>query len=77
LFLYHIYSVQELVPHDSPARREFNLWILRQLGEDPAFTAKVLFTENSCITMALVTNIHKGHVWSDENPHAIRSHQQQ
>jgi hypothetical protein len=52
-------------------------WILQQSVKDFTFTAKVLFTDDSCFTRTEITNIHNEHVWSDLNPHAIRSHRQQ
>jgi hypothetical protein len=52
-------------------------WILQQSVEDPAFTAEVLFTEESCFIISEFINIGNGRMWSDESPHAIRSHQQQ
>jgi hypothetical protein len=45
LYPYHIQSVQELEPHDAPARTVFCQLILQQLAEDPMFTAKFLFLD--------------------------------
>jgi hypothetical protein len=59
--------VQELSPHDAPATCAVCHCILQQSAEDPAFTAEVLFTDESCFTRTGITNIHNGYVWSDEN----------
>jgi hypothetical protein len=79
LYPCHIQSVQELVPHDTPARRAFCQCILQQSAEDLTFTAKVtgLLTDESYFTRAGTTDTRKEHVWSEENPHAIRYHRQQ
>jgi hypothetical protein len=39
--------------------------------------ARVLLTYKSWFTRTGITNIQSEHVWSDENPHAIRFHRQQ
>jgi hypothetical protein len=51
-------------------------WIWQQSTEDPAFTAEVSFTEESCFIITEFINIRNGYMWSDETPHAIPSHQQ-
>jgi hypothetical protein len=38
--------VEELVPHDAPARRAFRQWIFQQSAEDPTFTAKTLLIKS-------------------------------
>jgi hypothetical protein len=71
LYSYQIQSVQELVPHDAAARRAFCQLILQQLVRDPMFPAEVLFTDELCFPRTGITTIHREHVSSDENPHAI------
>jgi hypothetical protein len=63
LYHYHIQSVQELVPHDAPARRVFS-----QRSE--SFFFRILLNRTG------ITNIHNHHAWSDQNPQAIRFHHQ-
>jgi hypothetical protein len=58
LYPYNIQCVQELEPHDKPARSAVYQWILQQLTEDPTFTAKFLFMDEQCLTMSWITNIH-------------------
>jgi hypothetical protein len=71
---YPIQTVQELVPHDAPARRAFCQWTFQQSAEEPTRTAKVLVTDKSCFNRAEITNIHNEYVWSGGNPHEIRSY---
>jgi hypothetical protein len=52
---YHIQPVQELVPHDAPARRQICQWSLEQSTEEPTFTAKALFMDESWFSRAGIT----------------------
>jgi hypothetical protein len=44
--------------------------MLKQSVGDPAFTAMVIFRDESWFSTGGITKIHKETVWSDENPHA-------
>jgi hypothetical protein len=50
---------------------------MQQSAKDPTFTAKGSFADKPYFIRAGITNIHNEHLWSDENPHAIRFHHQQ
>jgi hypothetical protein len=73
LHIYHIESMQELVPHDASARYAFCKLIFQRSAKDPSFTEKRSFTSELCFTRTGITNIHNEHVLSDENSYAIRS----
>jgi hypothetical protein len=64
----------KLVPNNAPPRRSLCQCFMQQSSEDPVFRETVLFTDESCFTMIVITSIHDEHVWSDENPQEIRSH---
>jgi hypothetical protein len=46
-------------------------------GRRAYFTANVLFMDESCFLGIEITNIYNEHLWSNKNPHVIRSHLQQ
>jgi hypothetical protein len=70
----HIQSLQELTAHDTPARYNLSYLFLQQSPEDLTCTAKVLLAEETHFTTIGITRIYRLYVWSDKNPHAIRSH---
>jgi hypothetical protein len=53
------------------------LSVSQQWTKESIFTGKIFFTYKSCLTGAGITSIHTKYVWSDENPHSIRSHHYQ
>lgn len=69
---YHRQSVQALHPEDNQQRLEFCQWILQQNARNPNFISLVLWSDESCFTRDGITNFHNEHVWSLQNPHAIR-----
>lgn len=69
---YHLQSVQELLPADSEARLTFCRFIQERRATDINFQSKILFTDEACFTRRGITNSHNEHVYSYENPHAIR-----
>jgi hypothetical protein len=71
LYRCHVQTLQELVPHDAPARREFSNGFYDT--QRSHVTARGLFPDELRFTRTGITNIHNGRMWSGENPHAIRS----
>lgn len=69
---YHVQKVQELLPTDPPMRLTFCQFIRNKRIRDPNFCRKILFTDEACFTRSGVTNLHNEHIYSDENPHAIK-----
>jgi hypothetical protein len=64
--------VQELAPHNIPARHAFCQWILH-----PTSTGKVLFMDKLNFTGNEIANIHNKCMLSDENGHVIQTYHQQ
>ncbi|KAL1488282.1 hypothetical protein ABEB36_015233 [Hypothenemus hampei] len=69
---YHVQRVQALLPQDHPQRVQFCLWLLQQHAHDEHFTRHVLVTDEATFTRNGVNNFRNTHVWSMENPHAVR-----
>lgn len=75
---FHFTQVQGLLPTDCPLRRQFCEWLTQQSNANADFPTIVLATDESCFTRDGSVNFHNLHMWSDDNPHAIRqSHFQQ
>lgn len=75
---YHVQKVQALQPGDELRRQQFCGWLIQKCAEEPNFLRSILFTDEAGFTRDGVFNVHNTHIWSDENPHAIReSHHQQ
>lgn len=72
LYPFHVQRVHALLPQDRPLRVEFCRWFLRQHHEIPSFVSNVLVTDESTFTRDGINNCHNTHIWSVENPHAVR-----
>nr|XP_015839914.1 PREDICTED: uncharacterized protein LOC107398877 [Tribolium castaneum] len=68
---FHPFKVQELLPEDLEKRRIFCRWILENHQQDPSFSSRILFTDESCFHRKGVLNMRNMHVWADANPHAV------
>lgn len=69
---FHVQRVQALLSTDYQARIDFCQTMLRKEQEDPGFFNKILWTDESRFERTGIFNIHNYHVWSIENPHAMR-----
>ena len=65
---YHIQKVQRLEPGDNVPRLQFSRWIRnhRQI------IYRTLFTDEAQFTRDGINNSRNSHIWSEENPHAVR-----
>ncbi|EEZ97614.1 hypothetical protein TcasGA2_TC012948 [Tribolium castaneum] len=68
---FHRVKVQELLSEDLEKRRIFCRWILENHQQDPSFSSRILFTDESCFHRKGVLNMRNMHVWADANPHAV------
>ncbi|CAH1966697.1 unnamed protein product [Acanthoscelides obtectus] len=72
LYPFHVQRVQALQPDDFPARVRFCEWLVHQHDNNPDFLKCILVTDESTFTRNGVNNFRNTHVWSVENPHAVR-----
>ncbi|CAH2000578.1 unnamed protein product, partial [Acanthoscelides obtectus] len=72
LYPLHVQRVQALQPDDFPARVRFCEWLLHQHDNNPDFLKCILVTDESTFTRNGVNNFRNTHVWSVENPYAVR-----
>lgn len=72
LYPYHLQQVQTLKEDDFPRRRAFCNWVLQKNVDDPNFIHNLMCTDEATFTKDGIFNMHNTHVWSDENPHAVR-----
>ncbi|CAH1987749.1 unnamed protein product [Acanthoscelides obtectus] len=72
LYPFHVQRVQALQPDDFPARVRFCQWLLHQHDNNPDFLKCILVTDESTFTRNGVNNFRNTHVWSVENPQAVR-----
>ena len=77
LHVYHLQKVQGLGPNDFAPRVWFVQWFLQRIIVNLAFSAQVLFTDETGFTRDGYFNSINSHIWDDENPQAvfIRVHQ--
>lgn len=69
---YHLQYVQGLHPGDEERRVNFCRWVLNSIENNRDFLSNILWTDESCFTRRGIVNFHNQHVWSQENPHALR-----
>lgn len=67
---YHLQKVQELGQADYGPRLEFCQWLLVGMRN-------IIFTDECTFTRIGLYNTRNEHVWSRENPHAVRVHNHQ
>jgi len=72
LHAYHYTSVQDLREEDYPRRKRFCENFLRRVDEDPEFSSRVIFSDESLFTREGIFNHHNMHTWSEENPRVTR-----
>ena len=65
---YHIHMLQKLEETDYPRRLAFCNWVQGQVEADPAFVAKVLFSDETFTNRGDV-NRRNMHYYADVNPH--------
>lgn len=72
LHAFHYTRVQHLRPADYPARQTFCENFLRNVDQDPRYSSRVLFSDESLFTQEGIFNVHNMHFWSEENPRVTR-----
>lgn len=72
LYPFHVQRVHALQPEDHPRRVLFSEWLLQQHENNPNFLTKILVTDEASFTRNGINNFRNTHVWSLENPHAVR-----
>jgi len=72
LHAYHYTSVQDLREEDYPRRKRFCENFLRRVDEDPEFSSRVIFSDESLFTREGIFNHHNMHSWNQENPRVTR-----
>lgn len=72
LYPFHVQKVQALQPEDHHLRLQFCRWFLQKHAEIPNFSSIVLATDEATFTRNGITNSRNTHIWSVENPHAVR-----
>lgn len=70
---FHFTRTQHLHPGDLQNRRNFCRWLLAVNAQDPGFIFRIIFSDETHFTRAGSFNTHNYHVWSVNNPHAVRS----
>lgn len=71
---YHIQRVQHLLPQDMRCRRIFCEWVLNHAENHVTFTKKILWTDEATFTRKGMLNQRNSHIWSHENPRAVREY---
>lgn len=69
---YHYQRVQSLTPSDYRSRVTFCRWLLNKFEENANFLKLILFTDECSFARTGVFNCHNEHVWSVNNPRAIK-----
>lgn len=69
---YHFQYVQALHPGDAQRRLLFCRWLLHQTVDNVNFMSNVLWTDEATFTKDGINNRHNEHLWSLENPRAIK-----
>ncbi|XP_076667502.1 uncharacterized protein LOC143368553 [Andrena cerasifolii] len=72
----HPYSyvrVQHLHPGDGDQRVEYSVWLLGEVQRNPSFCKYILWTDEALFNREGCFNSHNRHLWSDENPLALRT----
>ena len=69
---YKIRLVQELKPTDFRLRREFGLWALEQLANDPLFYRKIVFSDEAHFWLNGYVNKQNCRIWAKEQPEVIQ-----
>jgi len=71
LHAYHYTSVQDLREEDYTRRKRFCENFLRRV-DDPEFSSRVIFSDESLFTREGIFNHHNMHTWNEENPRVTR-----
>lgn len=72
---YHAFKVkpvQKLHPGDNQRRLEFCHWFRDQLREDPDFSTKILWSDETTFTNSGMFNTRNKHFYAVENPYLIQ-----
>lgn len=69
---YHRQNVQSLLPGDEMQRRVFCEWLLEMNTQNVGFPNVIFWSDESLFTRNGIYNPHNEHVWSLENPRALR-----
>lgn len=68
---YKIKLTQELKPLDHRKRREFVAWTLEQLGVEPDFHRKIIFSDEAHFWLNGFVNKQNMRYWTESNPHVL------
>jgi len=60
------------VPDESRVRATRCKNFLRRVDEDPEFSSRVIFSDESLFTQEGIFNHHNMHMWSEKNPRVTR-----
>ena len=69
---YKYVRVQQLLAGDYIQRVQYSRWLLGEVLRNPSFTTYILWTDEAIFNREGCFNSHNMHVWSDENPLALR-----
>ena len=70
---YRFIRVQHLHPGDADQRVEYSVWLLGEVQRNPSFCKYILWTDEAIFKREGCFNSRNRHVWSDENPLALRT----
>jgi hypothetical protein len=62
---------QHMLPDYRPLRVPFCEWLLRQNKANELYLHNILLTHEASLTRECVSNVHKSHLWTRNNSHAI------
>ena len=68
---YRTHFVQQLHPNDGHRRLEFCHWASGKIDEDPSFTKRIIFTDESTFVRHGQVSTHWTYHWADTNPHVV------
>lgn len=69
---YKFQPVQNLHPGDELRRLEFCQWLCNEIGNDPNFSASVLWSDESLFTNSGIFNRRNSHFYATNNPLMVR-----
>ena len=69
---YKYVRVQQLLARDYIQRVQYSRWLLGEVLRNPSFNTYILWTDEAIFNREGCFNSHNMHVWSDENPLALR-----
>lgn len=74
---YKLATAQTLHPDDYNKRLAYCTWFINMCADDPQFSFKVLWTDETRFTNCGMFNRHNEHLWMQENPHYVEQRRPQ